>query len=370
MPALYPAGAERTTVQLLGDLAARGLGVTLFLINHAGFLLSQVPANVRIVGALPKSTQMTAGTAPRIMRSLMKCAREADVVVGGLELHPTYFAYFCGRMINRPVVGWVHTSMRKHLQLFRRRHLIYTRLIYPRLERVVVLSQAAADSLNAVVKIRPERLAIIPSYLDWASLTVNASGPIQAWANEILAKPTIVSVGRLVQVKGMDVLIKAHARVRAAGLDHNLLIMGEGPLRLELENIARSLNVQGSVFLPGFVPNPFSILKAAGIFVLASRYEGLPMALLEALGVGAAAIATDCEGGSPEILDNGKYGLMVKPEDDSGLATAITKVLTDDALRASLRRAGPLRAQSFIPETSLSRWERLLSDAAEGYRRE
>jgi glycosyltransferase involved in cell wall biosynthesis len=139
--------------------------------------------------------------------------------------------------------------------------------------------------------------------------------------------------------------------------------MGEGPARAELEGLTLSLNVQSSVFIQGFVVNPHAIVKAASIFVLASRYEGFPLALLEALGVGAATLATDCSGGVREILENGKFGLLVAPEDDRALASAISKLLADLPLREKLRLAAPPRARSFTPENSLLRWERLLSDA-------
>lgn len=365
LPDLNPGGAERMTLRLLGDLTARGFEPTLFLLKREGLFLSEVPADVRVVGALEADAQVDCN-APLIVRRLLKCARDTDVVVGALELEPTYFGYLCGRMLNRPVIGWVRTSMSKHLQLLSRWHRILTRLIYPRLESVVLLSQSAADSLEAVVTLRPERVAIIPSYLDWQSLQTQAAEAIPPWAPRILVKPTVVTVGRLVTAKGLDVLIRAHARLQASGLDHNLLILGEGPLRTELESLTLSLGVQSSVFMPGFVSNPYPIMKAVPIFVLASRYEGFPLVLLEALGVGAAALATDCSGGSREILENGKYGLLVVPENDAALAHAISRLLADPSLRNNLRSAAPVRARAFTPENSLSRWERLLSDAGGG----
>jgi len=347
------------TLRVLGDLTIRGLEPTLFLLKREGLLLSEVPDGIRVVGALEAGRQVHRNS-PLIVRRLLEFARDSSVVVGALELEPTYFAYICGRMAGKPVIGWVRTSMDKHLQMFSRGHRILTKLIYPRLDKVVLLSQGAADSLEAAVRLRPERVAIIPSYLNWESLQIQAAEPMPAWAPKILVKPTVVTVGRLVPAKGLDILLRAHARLRASGLDHNLLIIGEGPLRGELEALGRALEVQSSVFMPGFVANPFPIMRAAPVFVLASRYEGFPMVLLEALGVGAAALATDCSGGSKEILEDGKYGLLAAPEDDESLAQALSSLLTDSALRNKLKLAGPVRARAFTPEHCLSGWERLL----------
>jgi len=365
LPDLQPGGAERMTLQLLGDLTVRGIEPTLFLLKREGFLLSDVPAGVKVVSAL-RADQHLHRNSPLVVRRLLKCARNSSVVVGALELEPTYFAYICSGMLNKPVVGWVRTSMDKHLQMFSRLHRILTKLIYRRLDRVVLLSQSAAASLEDVVRLRPERVAIIPSYLNWESFQIKAAEAIPSWAPKILVKTTVVTVGRLVPAKGLDVLIRAHARLQASGLDHNLLILGEGPLRTELEALVSGLDVQRSVFMPGFVSNPFPIMRAAPIFVLASRYEGFPMVLLEALGVGAAALATDCPGGSKEILENGRYGLLAAPEDDGALAQALSSLLTDPSLRNKLRLEGPARARAFTPEQCLSGWERLLSGLGGG----
>jgi glycosyltransferase involved in cell wall biosynthesis len=353
------------TPRLLGDLAARGFEPTLFLLRREGPFLSEVPAVVKVVGALG-ANKGGRRKMLHIMRMLLKCARDTDVVVGALELEATYFAYLCGRILKKPVIGWVRTSMSEHLQQLSGWHRILTGLIYPRLEGVVLLSQGAADSLGAVVNLRPERVAIIPSYLDWQSLQLQVAETIPPWAQGILVKPTVVTVGRLVTAKGLDVLIRSHARLQASGLDHNLLILGEGPLRTELESLTLSLDVQSSVFMPGFTSNPYPIMKGASIFVLASRYEGLPLALLEALGVGAAVVATDCPGGSREILENGKYGLLAAPENVAALADTILRLLADPTLRNSLRSAAPVRARSFKSEDSLSLWERILSDVRRG----
>ena len=363
LPNLHMGGAERMTLRLLRDLNRRGLEPTLFLIKREGLFLSEVPTDVRVVSTLDGEAQSSRSSRRLLLSKLLKYARDTDVVVGALELGPTYLAYLSGRILNKPAIGWVHTSMGKHLRLFSRWQRIFTRLVYPRLGAVVVVSRGAADSLESIVHIRPERVAIIPLYLDWDSLQTMAAEAVPPWARSILAHPTVVTVGRLVTAKGFDVLIKAHARLRQAGLNHNLLILGEGPARAELERLALSLNVRSSVFIQGFVANPHAIVKAASIFVLSSRYEGFPLALLEALGVGAATLATDCAGGVREILENGKFGVLVTPEDDCALASAISKLLADLSLRNALRAAAPQRARAFTPENSLQRWERLLSDA-------
>src|ERR1700683_3392700 len=144
------------TLRLLRDLAAGGVEPTLFLLKREGRFLLEVPAQVRVVAALEADAKVHRN-APFIVRKLLKCARDMDVVVGALELEPTYFAYLCGRILDIPVIGWVRTSMNEHLQQLSSLHRVLTKLIYPRLNRVVLLSRGAADSLEAVGNLPSQR---------------------------------------------------------------------------------------------------------------------------------------------------------------------------------------------------------------------
>ena len=138
--------------------------------------------------------------------------------------------------------------------------------------------------------------------------------------------PVIVGMGRLTRQKDFATLIRAFARVRQ-GLPARLIVLGEGEDRDDLEALCRSLGVAADVDLPGFVANPYAILARARLFVLSSRWEGLPGALIEALACGARVVATDCPSGPREILDDGRYGQLVPVEDEAALA---------DAMRAAL----------------------------------
>ena len=358
---LSAGGAERSTLQLVGDLARRGFAPTLFLLRRRGEFLGQVPPDIRLAWALEGDARVHPN-APTIAWKLLRCARECDVVVGALEHESTYFAYLCARMLKRPAIGWVHAVMGEHLQELSPVHTRLARLLYPRMDRLVFPSQGAAASLAGVVRLPPERSSVIPSYVDVASLEMQGRAPVPPWAIDVFAKPTVINVGRLVPAKGLDTLLRAHARVRNDGIDHHLLVVGEGPLREELARLADALGVGSSVFLPGFTPNPYSLMRAADVFALSSRFEGLPVVLLEALGLGVPIVATDCPGGPAEVLDRGNFGLMVPPGDVAALADGISRLLRDRTLTETLRAQGPVRARQFGRESVLQRWEKVLAE--------
>ena len=139
-----------------------------------------------------------------------------------------------------------------------------------------------------------------------------------------------------------------------------MLILGEGPERPKLEALAKQLNVTDTVFLPGHIPNPREWLAAPSVFALSSRYEGLPLVLIEALQSGTAIAAMDCPAGPREILDDGKCGLLVPPGDENALAHAIARLLSDPTLRALLGDQGRLKAKNYEPFAIIPLWEKLL----------
>ena len=138
----------------------------------------------------------------------------------------------------------------------------------------------------------------------------------------------LLAVGRLTVQKDLSSLLKAFAKVRERQ-SARLMILGEGPDRAILENQVEKLNLQADVALPGFVDNPYSYMSRAAVYVMSSRWEGLPTVLIEALYCGASIVSTDCPSGPNEILAGGKYGKLVPVGDVTALAKAIETSLTN-----------------------------------------
>ena len=105
--------------------------------------------------------------------------------------------------------------------------------------------------------------------------------------------------------------------------------MGEGEKRIYLEDLLESLGLKDSVWLPGFVKNPYTYMVKSNLFVLSSKYEGFPNVLIEALACGLPIVSTDCPSGPREILDNGKYGKLVPVGDVDSLAKAMEETLNN-----------------------------------------
>lgn len=138
----------------------------------------------------------------------------------------------------------------------------------------------------------------------------------------------IVAAGRLTKQKDFATLIKAFALVQSK-TKVRLVIMGEGELRSDLEQLIAENALQEAILLPGFVENPFAVMKQADLFVLSSAWEGLPNVLIQAMACGAPVVSSDCPSGPNEILENGKWGRLVPVGDVEALAKAMLDTLTE-----------------------------------------
>lgn len=152
-------------------------------------------------------------------------------------------------------------------------------------------------------------------------------------------RPVIVAAGRLATWKGFADLIHAMKILAAKGRAERLLILGDGPLRPELETLIGTLELQDSVKLLGYVSNPLKYFAHADVFVLSSLVEGLPNVLVEAMMCGCTPVSTDCPTGPREVLHDGKYGYLVPVQDPVSLAAGIELALEQPIPQAVLDAA-------------------------------
>ncbi len=151
----------------------------------------------------------------------------------------------------------------------------------------------------------------------------------------------ILCVGRLIQLKGQSMLLDALAELHARGLDPRLTLVGDGPKRAELERRAARLGISDRVTFTGSVGQDtiFRIYRSADIFCLPSMAEGVPVVLMEAMALELAVLTTQIMG-IPELVDDGRTGLLVAPGRVDLLVDALERLLRDPELRARLGREG------------------------------
>ncbi|SDJ60015.1 Glycosyltransferase involved in cell wall bisynthesis [Pedobacter sp. ok626] len=168
----------------------------------------------------------------------------------------------------------------------------------------------------------------------------------------------ILAVGRLDELKGFDLLITAFKSVQRKDVD--LLISGEGPDRKKLEDQILDLDLEHRVKLIGFKSNLQDYYKQAQLFVLSSRLEGYPNVLVEAMSLGCACVAADCEFGPADIIEHEKNGLLVKANSPIHLAEAMNRALEDTVLKAKMASNARLIIHANSTENTSEKWEKLV----------
>jgi glycosyltransferase involved in cell wall biosynthesis len=236
------------------------------------------------------------------------------------------------------------------LQRHRPRVEFLRRIVYRRADAVTANSKGALDALQSFVPC--EKLAFLPNPL------------IKPASSESIdyGSPTVVTVGRLVEQKGIDVLLAAWAKIATTLPDWRLVIVGGGPLEDELKRLARDLGIEDSVNWIGQVSDPFPFLRGAQVFVMTSRFEGTPNALLEAMSCGLPAVVSDPSPGPCELIGVGDAaaGLIVPVDDPEETAQAILGMAKDETLRQRFGFNAKERAGTHEAEQAIDVWLRLL----------
>lgn len=366
LPGLYGGGAERTMLNLADGFARRGALVDLVVGVVDGPLQDQIPQTVRYV---PLHARRTLTVLPALVSYLRK---ENPVAMLSALNRANLMALWASRLatigtkrIGTKCANWPSTRMviseRNMLSseaghggsLADRLYPLLGRLFYPWADAIVAVSQSVADDLVKTANLSPERITTIYNPVVTEQLRKRAEEPLEhPWFGQH-KPPVILGVGRLSEQKDFATLIRAFARVRS-NFNARLLILGEGPLRAELEALVVELGIEQVVSMPGWVSNPVAYMREAALFVLCSRWEGLPGALIEALFAGVPVIATDAPGGSREILQEGRFGALIPPGDVEALTLTI-----QEKLAAPRQPAPPASWQPFESERILDRYGEL-----------
>ena len=231
------------------------------------------------------------------------------------------------------------------------------RRTYPQARAIVVQTEAVLAAVRGLCGQTP--VHVIPNAAPSAKAPSAQAVPVLRLSVD---RNWFVAVGRLSLEKGFDRLIHAFVRIADRCPDWNLVIVGDGPEKPGLESLINDAGLEDRVLLPGWVESPWSCFPESSVFVLPSRYEGFPNALLEAMSRGMAPVAFDCESGPSEIMRPGVDGLLVPEGDVAGLAAAMQQLAGDAEYRNRLAVAARSVNERFSSERVYAQWEVVLAD--------
>lgn len=222
---------------------------------------------------------------------------------------------------------------------------------YPRFDAVVTLTEADRLAYQQALAGTGTRLECIPNGVPRSRLPPAS-----------LTSKVLIAAGRLTHQKGFDLLLDAFQQVAVTHPEWQLRIFGAGAERPSLAAQVARLGLTGRAHLHRSTPRLDEQFAAASLFVLSSRYEGLPMVLLEAMTAGLPVVAFDCPTGPAQVIDHGRSGLLVPAQEVPGLAAAICELIEDPARLRAMGAAALQDSQRYSITTVRQRWENLFAD--------
>jgi glycosyltransferase involved in cell wall biosynthesis len=369
-------GTVRTTLNLAGFLARAGHDVEIISVARtADRPFFRVPRGVKVRVADDRRERPIGGVTGRVRALLrprrsrllfpgdLRLAGEATLWTDLMLLRRLWAAGDGVVMATRPglnllapalaragtvVIGQEHMNLDSHTP--QRQAEIARR--YPALDAVTVLTRhdrdTYADALGGAI-----RLEQIP----------NATPELGA-EPATLDAPVIVAAGRLTLQKGFDLLIPAFAKVAERHPEWTLRICGDGPQRWRLARLILEHDLSNNVVLMGAVDRLDEQMSGASMYALSSRFEGLPMVMIEAMSLGLPVVSFDCPTGPREVIEDGRSGVLVPDGDVGALAQALLAVVEDPERRRALGAGAAQRAKDYSLASIGPRWEALIAELA------
>lgn len=263
-----------------------------------------------------------------------------DIECAYLEMGPTkVLAASTNKKAKK--LAWVHCDLTRAVadpQAFAMKAAPW----YKKFDQVVCVSQSVKDQFDELFQ-KQFNSAVLYNVIDDAAIREKSLQPLPDYAGQ--DSLTVLSVGRFTAQKNYMRLLQTHKQLLGEKIQHKLWILGDGPQRPMLEQYVAENGLQDSVWMPGFMENPYPFMREADLLACSSIYEGYSTFVTEGIILGKPIVTTNVSG-MRELLGNSEYGLIVE-DDDEAFYCGMKKMLIDAACRERYAEAAFLRGESF-----------------------
>jgi glycosyltransferase involved in cell wall biosynthesis len=330
-------GAEKASVKLLNEFCSRGIRCDLVLVREEGEFLTELHPDVHV---FPLDSRRTLFALPSMRRYLRRVRPQALIAA---QTHVQLLTLTACRYerYKLPVILTEHSTFSLNHDRKKMKGLLMRMLagrLFPLASAITAVSAGVAKDLAEVFPALSEKIRVIGNpVVDEGLLKEEHTGTGIDWVDESRF-PVVLAAGRLAEEKDFRTLILSFALLRKK-FNARLVILGEGAERAGLEKLASETGYGNDILLYGYTKNVRDWMRKASVFVLSSRREGSPVALVEAIACSCPVVSVDCQSGPSEILKNGLYGTLVAPGDIKALSDAIGDVLNGKRKKFSKEEA-------------------------------
>lgn len=359
IPDLTLGGAEQVTVNIVNGLADRGYNIELLVSKRKGRLQSRLEDRVSVVELSPSDTSVF-GVGAHLPALAEYFRRKQPVALFSQMAHVSVICLVAGMIpgTNTAIIPTQHNSFGMSTDNSLKARVVRGSVpyLYPSADRVIAVSEGVANSMVERAGLKNQDISVLHNPIHVDEVRERSQQPIEhEWLDDE-AIEVVLFVGRIEEQKNLTAWLRAFKQIHRRDPDTRAIIVGKGSRQQHVSESAERLDIDHVVSMPGYVKNPYAYMRNASVFLLSSRFEGLPTVLIEALACGCPVVATDCPSGPREILADGRYGTLAPVGDIDGLVDGVIEALADPIPVNVLER----RADDFAPESVLDDYERFL----------
>jgi len=344
-------GAERVAVNLAKGFISLDYDVDIVLVHKEGKFLEDVPESVNIIELDVSRIRWCPLALAKYLR------KERPKALISFMTGANVMAVLANKLVGSPckVIVTEHNTQTEKTSKSVRRDILLGKISYRFADNIVGVSSGVVNDVAEWSGIDNKKIYKIynPS-INENFIHKNREKPEHPWFNSPEV-PVILGAGRHTEQKNFKILLKGFSMFLSR-CDGRLVLLGEGELTDEYIELSETLGISDKVHMPGFVEDPYPYIQHSNVFVLSSKWEGLSLVLIEAMGCGTPVVSTDCPNGPAEVLKNGKYGPLVPVGDPEALSDAIYDVLENPPEKEFLKE----RAKDFTIDKITKEYEKLI----------
>lgn len=363
-------GAERVLVDILKGINKKLFNVHLAVEKLEGEYLPLIPDDIQTI-VLSKENSLSPIKRIKLLNSVIE-EYAIDVAIGFMQgPNKTIMRSKLLSKNNYKTILTEHNNPKLNYHksssyLIKALRVFEMKFLYKKSDKIITVSEGIKNFLVDQWSIKQEKITVIYNPVDIKKIRNKLKENVEFDWGALQNFKIIIAIGRLVEQKGYQDLLNVFKIVKTS-VPSKLLILGKGPLENELRNLATELGLIDDLYMLGFVDNPWTFLKNSDLYLSTSKWEGFHLTIVESMACGTLPVATDCNYGPREIIENNVDGLLVPVNKVEVIASEVIKILNDDKRRKKMAKMAISKPEKFYLNKIVAKYEKTIRETLNRY---